>query len=69
MRWRSGELSHGRIAMLDLSFKFNMSHRGQFFLRVEFNKGCVWETYNIVRLRYRGRVYSRAIGGLAGLLM
>lgn len=38
MRWRSGELSHGRIAMLDLSFKFNMSHRGQFFLRVEFNE-------------------------------
>lgn len=25
-------------------------------------KGCVWETYNIVRLRYCGRVYSIAIG-------
>lgn len=26
-----------------------------------YGKGSVWETDNIVRLRYRGRVYSRAI--------
>lgn len=27
-------------------------------------KGCVWETYNIVGLYYRGRVCSRAIQGV-----
>ncbi len=30
-------------------------------------EGCVWETYNIVRLRYCGRVYSYAIRSLADL--
>ncbi len=29
--------------------------------------GCVWETNNIVRLRYRGWVYSNAIRSLADL--
>ncbi|HEA8959839.1 TPA: hypothetical protein RXQ35_004672, partial [Escherichia coli] len=35
--------------------------------QLSVNQGCVWETNNIVRLRYRGWVYSRAIRRFQGL--
>ncbi|HFN4413756.1 TPA: hypothetical protein ACHFYU_004766 [Escherichia coli] len=37
------------------------------FIRLPAILGCVWETNNIVRLRYRGWVYSRAIRRFQGL--
>ncbi|EDQ1570996.1 hypothetical protein LY104_002156 [Salmonella enterica] len=40
----------------------------KFLTPEEVSLGCVWETDNIVRLRYGGRVYSRAIPRLARIL-